>query len=373
MAQVELTQEYVREQAEAFAQGMTVVEVCRNSNGHINDTFIVEAMGENTRKFVMQRINTRVFPHPQELMNNMTHVTEYLRERIDEAGGDVSRETLTLWRTADGKILHQDTEGGLWRAFNFVYDANTVQRVTHAEQLYQAGSAFGRFQNLLSGFPAHELFPVIPDFHNTRARFAALEAAVAADPLGRAAGVRAEIDFALARRRDANVLQDLLDEKKLPLRVTHNDTKINNVMLDAESGRAVCVIDLDTVMPGSMLFDFGDAIRSGVNTADEDEPDLSKVHANLEYYRAFARGFLEQTGQSMTELERDLLPFAAKMMTYECGIRFLTDYLLGDQYFKIHRPGHNLDRAHTQFRLVEELEAMEPELRRIQAELMHTV
>lgn len=369
MAQAELSQEYVREQAGAFVPGMTVVEVRRNSDGHINDTFIVEAVGEDTRKFVMQRINTRVFTEPWELMRNMAMVTEYLRERIAEQGGDVNRETLTLWRAADGQALHQDAEGGLWRAFNFVDGAVTVQRVTRAEQLFEAGSAFGRFQNLLSGFPAHQLFPVIPDFHNTRTRFAALEAAVAKDPLGRAAQVRAEIDFALARREDAGVIQGLLDERKLPLRVTHNDTKINNVMLDAGTGRAVCVIDLDTVMPGSLLFDFGDAIRSGANTADEDEPDLSKVRANVDFYRAFARGFLEQTGDAMTELERELLPFAARMMTYECGIRFLTDHLLGDAYFRIHRPGHNLDRARTQFRLVEELERLEPELRRIQAEL----
>ncbi|MCL2544282.1 MAG: aminoglycoside phosphotransferase family protein [Clostridia bacterium] len=369
LSQREFSFDHLREQAGVFAPGSTIASVLRNEDGHINDTFIVEIIGGDTRRFIMQRVNDRVFTDPQALMRNMTMVTEYLRERVKEQGGDVDREVLTLWRTAEGKVLHRACDGGLWRAFTFVEGALTVQRVTCAEQLYEAGSAFGRFQNLLSEFAARELAPVIPDFHNTRARFAALEAAIQGNPLDRAAGVRAEIDFALARRQDARVLQDLLDAHQLPLRVTHNDTKINNVMLDADTGHAVCVIDLDTVMPGSMLFDFGDAIRSGVNTADEDETDLSRVRVDLDYYRAFARGFLEQTGSSMTELERELLPFAAKMMTYECGIRFLTDHLLGDAYFRIHRPGHNLDRARTQFKLVAEMERLEPELRRIQDEL----
>lgn len=355
--------------AGVFAPGAAISKVCRNEDGHINDTFIVEVSGEDRRRFILQRINDHVFTDPRLLMRNMTLVTEYLRERVAEQGGDVDREVLSLWRTADKQVLHRAEDGSLWRAFTFVEGAVTVQRVTHAKQLYEAGSAFGRFQSLLSEFPAQDLHPVIPDFHNTRVRFAALKAAIEEDPLGRAAGVRAEIDFALARGEDAGVLQDLLDERKLPLRVTHNDTKINNVMLDAQTGRAVCVIDLDTVMPGSLLFDFGDAMRSGVNTADEDEPDLSKVRVALDYYRAFAKGFLEQTACSMTELERELLPFSAKMMTYECGIRFLTDHLRGDTYFRIHRPGQNLDRARTQFKLVAEMEALDSELRRIQEEL----
>lgn len=362
--------EALRHYARAFAGSESVVSITRNNAGHINDTFVVELDSPGPRRFILQRINTQVFTDPLALMRNIESVTNFLREKIKRNGGNPAKETLTPWRTTDGHLLYEDEQGRVWRAFDLIEDAVTVQRATQPGQLYQSGRAFGKFQRLLGDFPAHELHPVIPNFHHTPLRLAAFERAVAQDVAGRAGSVQAEIDFVLSRGEDAGIVQALLDSGRLPLRVTHNDTKINNVMFDAHSGEAVCVIDLDTVMPGSLLFDFGDTIRSGVNTGDEDEPDLSKVHVSLEYYRAFAQGFLEQTATTMTVEEQELLPFSGKLITYECGLRFLTDYLQGDVYFQTHRPGHNLDRARTQFRLVEELEALEPTLRRIQQEVL---
>ena len=369
MSNLTLPPELIRGCAQVFAPGAALGEIECNDCGHINDTFVVRIESPRRARIVLQRINTHVFRYPLELMRNITRVTEFLRDRALAQGGDPARETLTLLRTAAGDTLHTDAQGGLWRAFPYIEGAATVQRATHADQLYQAGRAFGRFQRLLADFPADELFPVIPDFHNTPLRYDALASAAQADPLGRAGEVREELDWALARRREAAALQSPLDAGELPLRVTHNDTKINNVMLDERTGEAVCVIDLDTVMPGSLLFDFGDAIRTGVNTAEEDEPDPSRVHADLDYYRAYAHGYLRSTGASISPLERDLLPLSGRVMTYECGMRFLTDYLLGDAYFQIHRPRQNLDRARTQFQLVRELERLEPELRRVHSEL----
>lgn len=356
--------------AQAFAGSARVVSITRNNAGHINDTFAVTLDAPRPHRFILQRINTQVFTEPLALMRNIESVTDFLREKIARNGGNPARETLTPWRTADGHLLYEDAQGRVWRAFDMIEDAFTVQRATAPGQLYQAGRAFGTFQRMLGDFPAHKLHSVIPNFHHTPLRLAAFERAVAQDAAGRANNVRAEIDFVLSRGADAGMVQSMLDSGRLPLRVTHNDTKINNVMFDNQSGEAICVIDLDTVMPGSLLFDFGDTIRSGVNTGDEDEPDLSKVHVDLENYRAFTQGFLEQTATTMTEEEQEFLPFAGKLITYECGLRFLTDYLQGDVYFQTHRPGHNLDRARTQFRLVEELEALESTLRRIQQEFL---
>ena len=354
--------------AARFSGGADITSIVRNPSGHINDTFVV-TQAQGTR-FILQRINTQVFRHPVELTRNIALVTAHLREKLLAQGGDPARETLTALCDADGAQLVRDTEGGFWRAFLFIEGTVSVQRVTEAEQLYQAGRAFGRFQNLLSDFPAEQLFPSIPHFHDTGRRFAAFEQAVREDAAGRAEGVREDIAFALARGARAGMLQGMLDAGELPVRVTHNDTKINNVMLDAATGEAVCVIDLDTVMPGSLLFDFGDAIRSGTNTADEDEPDLSRVHMDLGYYRAFTQGFLEQTAPSMTALEKQLLPFAAQLLTYECGIRFLGDYLQGDVYFHVDHPRHNLDRARTQFRLVAEMEEQQAQMEAIQREVL---
>ena len=354
--------------ANRFAQGIPVVSVTRNPSGHINDTFV--ALLADGKRFILQRINTQVFRHPEELTRNITLVTSFLQKKLLARGEDPTRGTLTALSSSEGTLLTPDAQGDLWRAFHYIEGAVTVQRVTEAGQLYQAGRAFGRFQNLLSDFPAEQLFPVIERFHDTGWRFETLERAVREDPAGRAAAVHAEIDFALARGPRAGELQALLDAGELPTRVTHNDTKINNVMLDAVTGEAICVIDLDTVMPGSLLFDFGDAIRSGTNTADEDESHLERVHMDLNYYRAFTLGFLEQTAATLTPLERELLPSCARWLTYECGIRFLADHLQGDVYFHVDHPRHNLDRARTQFKLVQEMEEKQALMEAIPREVL---
>ncbi len=353
--------------AAQFAVGQEIRGIVQHNVGHINQTYIV-TLGDGQR-VILQRINTQVFPEAVELVRNIALVTEFLRGKLVAQGGDPQRETLTLLPAPDGKPFYMDATGGLWRAFPFIEGTTSVMRVADASQLYQAGRAFGRFQNLLSDFPAGQLFPVIPHFHDTGMRYAALDRAVAEDALGRAQDVAAEIAFARARAGEAGVLQALLDSGELPLRVTHNDTKINNVLMDVRTGEAVCVVDLDTVMPGAMLFDFGDAIRSGCNTADEDERDLDAVRFSLDFYRAFARGFLEQTSATMTDREKKLLAFSARMLTYECGIRFLTDHLQGDVYFHIERPGQNLDRARTQFKLVAEMERQQQAMLDIQREI----
>ena len=241
------------------------------------------------------------------------------------------------------------------------------------EDLYHAGKGFGHFQQMLSDFPVDVLHETIPDFHHTPKRVEALKAAIAENKAGRAANIGAEIDFALEHARIADVVVSRIETGEVPVRVTHNDTKIDNILFDRETGEAVCVIDLDTVMPGSMLYDFGDALRMGASTGAEDEVDLTKVHFDKEAFRAFAKGYLEELGEDLTKTEIELLPISAALLTYECGIRFLTDYLNGDTYFKIHRENHNLDRARNQFKLVQEILELEEELKTIVAELRQEI
>lgn len=320
-------------------------------NGHINDTYCVDGP-----KYILQRINTSIFCNPDELMDNIEKVTTYLRGRIAAEGGDPDRETLTIVPTKEGRNYYRLDEENVFRVYKFIADTKTP------EDLYEAGVGFGHFQKLLIDFPAAQLHETIKDFHNTPKRIEALKEAVEKDIAGRADSVKAEIDFALANTSWAATVQKGLDEGRLPLRVTHNDTKINNILFDAQSGKAACVIDLDTVMPGSMLYDFGDALRMGGSTAAEDETDLSKVWFDEKAYEAFAKGYLSEMKNDLTAEEIDLLPLSAKLLTYECGIRFLTDYLNGDTYFKIHRPSHNLDRARNQFKLVADIAAKEDAL-----------
>lgn len=326
--------------------------------GHINDTFAAyfQKADGSLHRYILQRINHNVFKKPEELMKNIEGITRYLRKAVIEAGGDPERETLNLIPTIDGKSYYRDVDGNYWRGYIFIEGAQTYQIVEKPEHFYKAGKAFGRFQKLLESYPASTLSETIPNFHNTKKRFEALEEAVKKDVMGRAKDVKAEIEFAFKRADETAVLVDLLEKGGLPLRVTHNDTKFNNVMIDDITGDGICVIDLDTVMPGLSLYDFGDSIRFGTNPAAEDEKDLEKVWMDLPLFEEFTRGFLEAAGDSLTEAELDYLPFSAKIMTYECGIRFLTDHLNGDTYFKIHREGHNLDRTRTQFKLVADME-----------------
>ena len=326
-------------------------------NGHINDTLCVTVTAaQGQRRFILQRVNRYVFQKPEEVIRNIEQVTEYLRGVIAAEGGDPQRETLTLVRTKDGKSFTYDEEGELWRMYLFIEDTISRDLPDTTELFALSGEAFGRFQRQMGGFPAASLVESIPDFHNTPARYAQLMDAVARNAAGRLGEVEEELAFCRAREKDTHALLDALAAGEIPLRVTHNDTKLNNVLLDARTGRGVCVIDLDTVMPGLAAYDFGDSIRFGANTAEEDERDLSKVQFSLPMYEAFTRGFLSEAGQVMGRREIELLPMGARLMTLECGMRFLADHLNGDKYFRIHRPGHNLDRARTQFALVRHME-----------------
>ncbi len=337
-----------------------------HGNGHINDTYLVicDDAG-NEKKYILQRMNHSIFRNPQALMENVAGVTSYLQEKIRERNGDPDRETLSVIKTKTGENYFEDSLHNFWRVFPFIEDTYCLEKVENAGDFYDCAQAFGSFQRQLADYPAETLHETIPLFHHTPSRFQTFQKAVREDPLGRADSVREEINFALAREADTHVLTDLLEKGELPLRVTHNDTKLNNILFDAVTKKALCIIDLDTVMPGLSLYDFGDAIRTGANTGAEDETDLSKIGLNLSLFETFAAGFLTGCAGSLTPLEIELLPMGAKLMTYECGIRFLADYLVGDVYFKIHREHHNLDRARTQFKLVADMEAKWEEMAEI--------
>lgn len=348
----------VEEVADAFGTEGRLLFWEPYGNGHINDTFLLtykSSSGERKR-YILQRLNHSIFKRPDELMKNIVSVTEYLRKMIIKQGGDPDRETLNVVKTREGGNYYQDAAGNCFRVFPFIEDSVCLERVESKEDFYASAAAFGNFQRMLADYPAADLYETIPGFHHTPSRFMDFKKAAAQDLLGRAANVRKEIEFALEREKETSALTDLLREGKLPLRVTHNDTKLNNILFDKGSKKALCIIDLDTVMPGSALYDFGDSIRFGASTGDEDEKDLSRVELDLSLFEAFTRGYLEGSGGSLTEKEIEMLPMGAKLMTYECGIRFLADYLRGDVYFKIHREGHNLDRARTQFKLVADME-----------------
>ena len=341
-----------------FAIEGTVIEKCPYGNGHINDTFLlVYDTPEGKKRYILQRMNHSIFKNPPMLMENMTHVTQYLREIILAQGKDPDRETLNVVKTREGESFYRDTDQNYWRVFPFIEGSICLEKVESPKDFYDSGAAFGNFQKMLADYPAKTLYETIPDFHNTPSRFRNFQNAVAQDKLGRAAMAEKEIAFAMARKEQASALTDLLKEGKLPLRVTHNDTKLNNILFDADTKEALCIIDLDTVMPGLSLYDFGDSIRFGASTGAEDEQDLSKVELDLSLFEAFTKGYLEGCGGSLTETETQMLPMGAKLMTFECGLRFLTDFLEGDTYFKIHRENHNLDRARTQFKLVADMEA----------------
>ncbi len=338
-------------------------------NGHINDTFLVICkVPEGQKRYILQRMNHEIFTNPEALMENIASVTAFLEKEIKAYGGDAERETLHIVKTNDGKPFFKDDIGCYWRMYDFVEDTNSYDQVERPEDFYQSAYAFGSFQKLLADFDASSLVETIPNFHNTPIRFKTFLEAVKDDSHQRAALVKEEIEFFLAREADMQVCQKMLEEGKLPLRVTHNDTKLNNILLDKETGKGLCVIDLDTVMPGLSIFDFGDSIRFGANTAAEDETDLSKVTLDLELYERYVKGYLEGCGGRLTDEEIQMMPYGAKTMTMECGMRFLTDYLQGDVYFRIHHPNHNLDRCRTQIALVKDMESKWAEMKRITQE-----
>ena len=324
--------------------------------GHINETYL--AVTDAKRRYILQKISSRAFKDVPGLMNNIYLVTEYLRQRTEDPNG-----VMTVIKTVDGGIFHQEGEE-FWRVYDFVEGSVALQQPRSTQDFYESAIAFGDFQTKLADFPVEKLVETIPNFHNTVDRYRIFKETLAKDPCGRAKDVQAEIEFVLSNEEEMGTLQRMRESGELPTRVTHNDTKLNNVLLRADNYKPLCVIDLDTVMPGLSLYDFGDSIRFGAATAAEDEKDLSKMGMSLGMFRIFTRGFLTAC-TTLTDKELEMLPMGAKTMTMECGVRFLTDYLDGDHYFAVHREGHNLDRARTQFKLVSDMEAKWDEMKKI--------
>ena len=343
----------------SFGGEVTDLKVC--GNGHINSTYIVTA--ESGKRYILQILNTAIFKDPTGVMNNIVAVTDHIRKGLAEAGEDTERGTMKVILTKEGANGYTDEEGRFWRAYDFV--ENTVCRLTvdSPETFARVGEAFGDFQRRLSDFDASKLIESIPNFHNTKKRYADFLAAVERDAAGRVDSVKDEIKFITDRADKCSLIVDALACGDLPLRVTHNDTKLSNILLDEVTEEAVCIIDLDTVMPGSSLYDFGDSIRTGAASAAEDEPDLDKVHFLPEMFKAYARGFIKGTGGALTEREVQMLPDGGYIITLEQAIRFLGDYLDGDTYYHTDYPEHNLVRARTQLRLVAETETYMDELR----------
>lgn len=329
--------------------------------GHINETYSATYDQGGLRvRYIHQKINQTVFKDADLLMKNVVRVTSHLRRKLESIQTkDITRRCLTIVPTRDGQPYYCSKNGECWRTFVFVEKTQTFESVQSPPQAFEAGKAFGFFQSLLVDLPAPRLAETIPFFHHTRKRFQALQKAVQNDHFNRAQSARAEIDFALARENIVDVILNALASKKIPERITHNDTKFNNVMLDTASGEAMCVVDLDTVMPGCVLYDFGDMVRTTTSPTLEDELDLSKVRMQMPMFKKLAEGYLSSAGQFLTRAEKSYIAFAGKLITFTIGLRFLTDYLAGDTYFRIHRPGHNLDRCRTQFKLVESIEQQE--------------
>ncbi|MBQ8579841.1 MAG: aminoglycoside phosphotransferase family protein [Oscillospiraceae bacterium] len=358
-----VSQQILQEVLEAFDFGGHIVRAEPFGCGHINDTFRVYTSAD--RSYILQRMSAAAFKRPDQLMQNIIGVTEFLRKKAVQAGGDPDRESLTVLRPKNGRNYYTDSQGGAWRVTLYIAGSCCYQTADTPELFEASAKAFGRFQRMLCDYPADTLFETIPHFHDTEDRLDKLKAAIAAAPSELAGECRAEIDFALAREADCSVACRALREGVLPLRVTHNDTKLNNVLLDSETGQGLCVIDLDTTMPGLSIHDFGDSIRFGANHCAEDEQDLGKVNFDIELYEAYTRGFLEGAAGCLSQAELEYLPWGARLMTLECGIRFLTDYLQGNTYFRIHYPRQNLDRCRTQFKLVQDMEEQFAQMRHI--------
>jgi len=339
--------------------------------GHINQTFLVTCDDDGKQKlYILQKINNNLFKDVDKLMNNIVLVTEFNREKIKSRGGNPDRESLSLVFALDGKPYYYDEQSkGYFRVYKFITDAIAFQRADTPELFYQSAVAFGEFANLLAEFDATKLYEVLPDFHNTVKRFSNFEKALKENKSKRADLAKPEIEFYLSRKDYCSKIVSLLESGKMPTKVTHNDTKLNNVMLDAKTVLPVAVIDLDTIMPGSICYDFGDSIRFGCNPCSEDEPDLTKVNFDLELFRAYTKGYLSALKDSITDIEKENLTWGAILMTYECGMRFLTDYLDGDVYFKTHDAEQNLRRCRTQMKLVLDMEKLLPEMTKIVNEI----
>jgi Ser/Thr protein kinase RdoA (MazF antagonist) len=329
-----------------------------HGTGHINRTFLIclKQPDGDTKYLIMQHINHHVFEEPEKMMANIERITAHLKQKIRHSGGDPSRETLTFIPTKNGRSYHKTPDGEYWRLEWFIDNAHTYTHAPTLTHYYEAAYAYGRFQAMLSDFPIDQLHETIPDFHHTEKRLIGLETAVSQDKAHRTQSVTTEINFICKRAHLAPILTTLQASGQIPLRVTHNDTKLDNIMFDRQTGKGICVIDLDTVMPGIPLFDFADAVRSSTNRAAEDEPNITQVTFDLKIYEKLAHGFLDATRHHLTSLEIDHLAFAARLIVYEQAIRFLTDYLNGDTYYKITQPQQNLHRTRTQIKLLQLME-----------------
>ncbi len=340
---------------------ITHIDECKT--GHINSTFIISA--DNGNKYTLQKINTEVFKNPDHVMSNIVKVTEHIKKKLIDAGKDETRGTLNVIFTHNGHFSYTDSQGNYWRMYNYIQNVSTFQKCESSEMFYKVGLAFGNFQSQLADFDASVLFDTIPNFHNTENRYENFCKALESDVCGRAKTIPEDIKFVTDRKEICGYINRKVENKTLPLRVTHNDTKLNNILIDDETGEGICIIDLDTVMLGSVLCDFGDAIRSGATNAMEDETDLSKVFMRLDMFDAFSKGFTQGLSGSLSEAEILALPMGAIIITFETGMRFLTDYLSGDTYFRTHYPTHNLDRARNQFKLVADMESKLEEMNNI--------
>ena len=353
----------LQEMISEFALDGQAVQCIPFGSGHINLTWLVET--DRAHRYILQKVNTGVFPNGTGLMNNIILVTEHLRKKDPDP-----RHVLTLVPAKDGRLFISRGENEIWRVYEFVTGGISLNRAETPEDLRLSGLAFGQFQRQMADFPAEKLVEVIPGFHDTPRRYLAFHKALREDQLNRAGKAGPEIDFILRREETAGLLMNLLRQGMLPLRVTHNDTKLNNVMLDEQTRQPLCILDLDTVMPGLVANDFGESVRFGASTADEDEPDTGKVHVDLGLYEFFARGFLDACGDQLTDMEKETLADGARMMSLENGMRFLTDYLEGDTYFHIARPEHNLERCRAQLALVREMEEKEERIRKMIREII---
>lgn len=342
-------------------------------SGHINDTYAVYIQNRPKPKigYILQRLNTNVFKKPQEVMQNIMGVTEYLKSEMEKEGTYSCRCTLHFLKTIEDQPAFYDQQGMPWRSYIFIENSFCYDKSPTPEVFYESACAFGNFLRLLQNYPAETLHETIPHFHDTRKRLDDLKLAIEQDSFDRVKNCQPEIDFVLERTQDCSLLVDMLEKGELPLRVTHNDTKLNNVLFDETTKEAICVIDLDTIMPGLSLNDYGDSIRFGATDASEDEQDLSKVNFNLDLYDIYTKGFLETAGAALTANEKAMLPQGARIITLECGIRFLTDYLNGDTYFKTDRVNHNLDRSRTQFKLVSDMEQVFDQMQQIVEKYSH--
>jgi len=329
--------------------------------GHINETYSATYDQGGTRvRYIHQKINKNVFLNPPALMKNVVRVTAHIRKKLEaQDTDDLTRRSLIIIPTRDGNSYYTNGEKEFWRTFVFVEGVQTFESVQSPAQAFEAGRAFGEFQSHLVDLPGERLIETIPDFHNTRKRFKALQVAIEKDRFNRAREAAPEIQFALKQEGIIDVILNAMAKGRIPERITHNDTKFNNVMLDSKSGKAMCVVDLDTVMPGCALYDFGDMVRTTTSPTLEDEPDLAKVRMQMPMFRKLAEGYLSTAGSFLGKAERSLIAFSGKLITFEIGIRFLTDFLSGDTYFRIHRPKHNLDRCRTQFKLAESIASQE--------------